>query len=370
MAEQTEFDLAVVTVGELSPHPNADRLEITHVSGRPVVVRKGEYAPGDSALYVPVDALVPTSRPEFAFLAKPGRERHRVQAARLRGVFSMGLLVKVPAGSDANSFGIEKYVSPQERALEGQAARTEAQRAAKKAGGLQLPVYGLDSARKYADTLRPGEEIVVTEKIHGCNARYCYTGGRLWVGSHKMMRGCSPSWWRTKVQQLRARVREFLGLKHRSHLVATVGDVWWEIAQKYDLENKLRAFPDMIVYGEVFGDKVQDMTYGCAPRERRFLVFDIQNRKTNEFLSYAEFDDMAEAMGLETVPVLAAGELGLHVSNVDELWALAEGESKIPGAKHIREGVVVKPVTERVDPLVGRVALKFVGQGYLLRGEK
>ena len=34
-------------------------------------------------------------------------------------------------------------------------------------------------------------------------------------------------------------------------------------------------------------------------------------------------------------------------------------------ADHIREGVVVKPVTERFHQAVGRVILKVVGAGYL-----
>ncbi len=32
---------------------------------------------------------------------------------------------------------------------------------------------------------------------------------------------------------------------------------------------------------------------------------------------------------------------------------------------HIREGVVVKSVTERTDPKVGRVCLKYIGDPYL-----
>jgi len=32
---------------------------------------------------------------------------------------------------------------------------------------------------------------------------------------------------------------------------------------------------------------------------------------------------------------------------------------------HIREGVVVKPVVERIDPKIGRTALKYIGESYL-----
>jgi hypothetical protein len=397
MAEQTEFNPRVVTIGPVTKHPGADTLSLTNVDGFPVVIKTGAFKEGDTAVYVPVDALVPTSRPEFAFLAKTGlaSERHRVRAARLRGVFSMGLLVPA-TDADALLPTIEKYVSPQERALEESGARTERQRAAKKAGGLSLPVYGLDSGRKYLDVLEPGEEIVVTEKIHGCNARYCYTHGRLWVGSHKVMRGCSPSRFRTWFQQLRAKIKDLLGLKHRSHLVAAAGDVWWETAEKYGLKAKLAGYPDLVVYGEIYGDRVQDLTYGCSSGERKFRVFDILDRKTNQFMDWDRLVDMVNELGLELVPVVGrytyatlvesgyyaevlpngcsgAAQALLESRGVpslalyEDLWKLAEGKSLL-APKQIREGVVVKPVRERVDPRVGRVALKLVGQGYLLRG--
>ena len=37
------------------------------------------------------------------------------------------------------------------------------------------------------------------------------------------------------------------------------------------------------------------------------------------------------------------------------------------GADHVREGFVVKPTAECFDDRIGRVILKMVGEGYLLR---
>ena len=46
---------------------------------------------------------------------------------------------------------------------------------------------------------------------------------------------------------------------------------------------------------------------------------------------------------------------------------LAEGESLIANANHIREGIVVKPLLERTHPEIGRVCLKVVSNAYLER---
>ena len=44
-----------------------------------------------------------------------------------------------------------------------------------------------------------------------------------------------------------------------------------------------------------------------------------------------------------------------------------EGMSVMPKAKHVREGIVIKPTVERYDNHFGRVILKLPGEGYLTR---
>ncbi len=112
----------IVEITDIQPHPNADRLNIVHVSGWNCVVARGQFKPGDRAVYVEPDYVVPTARPEFAFLAKGHEDRteHRMKAVRLRGQLSFGLLVPVPAdvaalpvGSNVmENLGIRRYEPP------------------------------------------------------------------------------------------------------------------------------------------------------------------------------------------------------------------------------------------------------------------
>lgn len=53
----------------------------------------------------------------------------------------------------------------------------------------------------------------------------------------------------------------------------------------------------------------------------------------------------------------------------DTICTLAEGPSLVPGANHIREGVVVTPWNERYDEQIGRVKLKWVSAAYLERSK-
>ena len=88
-----EHRVEVVRILDVQPHPAADRLDVAKVYGFPVVCRRGEYAVGDLAAYVPIDSMVPLTE-QWAWLTQ-GKEKHRrIEAKKIRGIFSMGLLVK------------------------------------------------------------------------------------------------------------------------------------------------------------------------------------------------------------------------------------------------------------------------------------
>ncbi len=66
-------------------------------------------------------------------------------------------------------------------------------------------------------------------------------------------------------------------------------------------------------------------------------------------------------------PVRAAPVLYDGPYDYDVLAALAEGDTIVGGGKHIREGVVVRPVQERRLPSGERMIAKFISEAYLLR---
>ena len=317
----SEFHVEVVRIGAVSKHENADALEITQVhGGYPCIIKSGSFREGDLAVYVPVDALVQTSRSEFAFLGS--RPLERIRAKKLRGVFSMGLLVPAPPGAAEGddvreALGVEKW----EPAIDlGTSALAEPP-----PEGPPIPIYDLEGLRKLRGLLVEGEEVVITEKIHGCNARFFHDGTRLWAGSRN-------NWKREDEDKL-----------------------WWPVARS--LEERLKCLPSgYVIYGEVFG-QVQDLKYGQAAAA--FRAFDILDRRTGHFLDADTFREICAIVRIDAVPELYRGPWS------ESLMSLAEGESTL--AAHVREGFVVRPVVERVHPRHGRVVLKMVGEGYLTR---
>jgi RNA ligase (TIGR02306 family) len=356
----SEFACKVVRIGELKKHPNADKLEIAEVDGFAIVTRLGDFKTGERALYVSIDAEVPTVLPEFAFLHK-GSGRHRVRASRLRGVFSCGLLVPArpewkEGANMADELGVTKWLSPdelREQKLEWGKRQVAARRGVK---AVWMPTYSLDSLRRYSNVLQPGEPVSITEKIHGTNARFVYKGGRLWVGTHKTIRGCSRHRLSEWFERLHLKIKTALGMTHRAHALAAVGDVWWECAQQYGLKEKLKEIPGIVCFGEIYGEGVQDLVYD-SPKGRRFRVFDFFSIAEGRYLDVHECWTLAQRLGLPSAPEVYAGP-----------WQGYDPRGySLLNATQLREGVVVKPLVERTDPQVGRVALKLVSEDYLLR---
>lgn len=328
----SEFHVVVTEIGKFAKHPNADTLSITQIhGGYPCIFRTGEFQQGEKVVYCPVDSLVPLSAERWAFLRdekKPDAEFARIKAKKLRGIFSMGILTKAEPewqlGQNVQrELGIQKYEAP---VAPNQMMNTESE-----ADPGFLPGYtDIEGLRKFPDVLQPGEEVVILEKIHGANGRWLYKDGRLWVGSHHQIKKEDKN------------------------------NLWWKAAYEFGLVEKLAKYSDIAFYGEVFG-AVQDLRYGTKPGEIRIAVFDAMDVNLREYVEFDRFVEMANDLQLYVPPILFRGPWS------EDLRALSEGTTTIGGANHIREGFVVKPVKSRWDYTIGRVILKLVGEGYLLR---
>lgn len=317
----------IIEISEVRPHDNAERLEIVPVGGWQAVVKKGQFKPGDRAIYIQPDYMVPTALEEFSFLHKPERDQHRLKAVRLRGVLSYGLLIPVPerlqgraVGDDVMSdLDIERYEPP-----------------VTNAGADDLPpdqwpdVYAskfdVESLQNYPDVFKDGDPVIITEKIHGGNMRALYSNGVFYLGSRtRWLKPDSNHIWKRAADATPA-LRQFC-----------------------------EAHPGLVVYGEVYGS-VQSLKYGATSGEVRFRAF--------AALDKGRWCDMAALYGLfelhkvPTAPKLYDGPFSMAV-----VTALAEKDSTLCDGQ-MMEGVVITPAIERRDDTIGRVALKHISARY------
>lgn len=318
----------VIEIGKILPHGNAERLEIVPIGGWQAVVKKAQFQLGDRAVYIQPDYTVPTSRPEFAFLGKEGRDRHRLRAVRLRGYLSFGLLIPVPDDvADANvgdcvmeRLGISRY-EPPAKSLRGSGDDQELPET--EWPNVYAPKFDIESIQNFLDALRPGEPVVVTEKLHGANGRYLWHDDKLFIGSRG--RWLKPD---------------------------TVN--YWSRALTPEMRTWLKANPDTTLFGEVYGP-VQSLNYGLI--EPRFAAF--AALKNDQWLNLQDLFASLDAAGVARVPIVYSGPF-----DFDEIKDLAETDSRIGPAGHMMEGLVIAPAVERHDPEFGRVALKHISARY------
>ena len=353
----SKHEVKVIRLGEILPHPNGDMLEITNVWGYQCIIRKGAHKTGDLMAYIEPDYSLPLDRNEFKFLDDgKGKSRLRVTMRRFRGEPSYGLLIPAPQGSSEGDnvmeiLGIERWEPPPPKG-EG------LMRGIQVSGpDIPAPVYDLENWKKHTWAIPEGEEVLYLEKLHGTSSRFVFHNGEMYCGSRTT--------WKMKPGQHVKNIEWVdvqTGEQNNKEIVAPPNTWWACLEQNPWIEDWCRNHPNMVLYGEIYGPSVQgaDFAYGKSAGQYGFAAFDILHN--GRWVDNVElFDNPIYCTGLnETVRLLHRGQ-----HNSEYLINLAEKPSVYPKQK-IREGIVLKPVKERNEPKLGRVALKHVSDAYLM----
>ncbi|MFG2758147.1 RNA ligase (ATP) [Streptomyces wuyuanensis] len=342
-------------------HPNADALELAQVGLYRAVVAKGAYRSGDVAVYIPEQAVLPAALVDELGLTGrlAGKASDRVKAVRLRGELSQGIVCRPKAledtdleraaaeGTDfAELLGITKWAPPIPPTMSGDV----------EAAPELLPWVDIENLQRHPDVFAPGEPVVVTEKLHGTACLVTYVAGDATAlpgePSGKVL--VSSKGFGAKGLALKEDPRNLYWRAVRGHGVP-------EAAAR--LATELGA-TRVGIFGEVYGAGVQDLSYGANARSTGlgFAAFDV----SAEIDGRVHWLDAARLLEgeLPLVPRLYEGPFAL-----EKVLDLASGRETVSGeGLHLREGVVVRPVTERWSPVVGgRAIVKSVSPAYLTR---
>ncbi|MFE7525745.1 RNA ligase (ATP) [Kitasatospora sp. NPDC057542] len=333
-------------------HPNADALELAQVGLYRAVVAKGMYRTGDHAVYIPEQSVLPEELIEELGLTGKlaGARANRVKAVRLRGELSQGIVCRpvALAGTDLAAaaergedfgelLGVAKWQPPVPTSMSGDVVSAPD----------LLPWVDIENLKRYPDAFEPGEPVVLTEKLHGscCLVTYFAATGEVQVSSKGIgARGLA--------------------------LVEDARNLYWRAVRAYDIPAVAARLAERLgaervgIFGEVFGEGVQDLGYGASARTERpgYAAFDVSALVDGQlnWLSAAELLDGE----LPLVPELWRGPF-----DPETVLGFARGKETVSGRElHLREGVVVRPVTERWSPVLGgRAIAKVVGDAYLTR---
>lgn len=335
--------ISIEQISEVKPHPNADRLDVVKVLGYQVVTGRGSFEVGDLVIYFPPDILLPPLQARALGVVNylkhaifPGdikKTQCRVGAARLRGIPSHGFcaaaddaFIGTDVGTDlTHLYGAQKYIAPI-RVGAGDAAA-------------ELPTFhaytNIENIQRYPNAFKDGDQVIVTEKIHGTNCRLGLvrdTDGEFTfcAGSHNVNRKEGGLYWEFMTERLMNLLSELADERH-----------------------------SVVIFGEIFGPGIQDMDYGCVSHD--FRVFDISI--DGQYMNYWDTVNVCDHANLSCVP-----QLYLGLFSLDVVEGHTYGKSTFEGVRgkfKDREGCVIRPLYETYsDVLGGRLIVKSVSADY------
>lgn len=371
---------SIVRIGTTYPIPDSDRLSVAIPEGTMwrVVTARDEFKEGDLAMFFEIDAGLPPDDPRYEFLHERAlrkfvnkhgsvlRKIVRIRTVKLRGVISQGLLIPIlqfpeaeghEVGDDmTEALGVLHYddVAEEIRQLLDTSTKPGTGRPA---GAFPWYVPKTDETRiqslpQWVEELK-GVKFEVTLKMDGSSASYGYAPSKREDKDPFFV--CSRNF-ELKRPEPDEGVTEMLEATRS-------GSTWWEMAFKYELESKLKAYCEenkceLCIQGEIVGPGMNGNRDELKDRE--FRVFRIWDIGRQYFLTTPERVAVCEALGLLHVPILAVRmDVFNDLPSVDEILKFAEGKT---ASGHEREGLVFK----EADTHHPR-SFKAVSNAYLLK---
>ena len=340
-------------ISNIKPIANADAIEVAVVDGWEVVTKKGEYKPGDLAVYFEIDSFVPEHLAPFLSKGSGAKEYNgvvgnRLRTVKLRGQVSQGLLLslqdpnvyKALLGSNdwyegmdvTEQLGVVKYDPPIPACLAGEVHGV-------------FPGFISKTDQERVQNIIDRKDLLVgtwevTLKLDGSSMTMFTREGDVGV--------CSRNLW----------------LKDNA---ANDGNTLVQFARSVEYDKLLpevakRVGFDFALQGEIMGPGVQKNREKFS--NHRFFVFDVYNISASRYLTSDErWSVLAEIREftalIEHVPVVYDEfEITEDSATMENFLA----EANRPSINHkIAEGIVFKNVNN------GDQSFKVISNRFLLK---
>ena len=307
--------------------PGADAIDVATVGGWKVVVKKGEFNPGDFAIYCEIDSWIPHNIAPFLTKGREPKEFNgvkgeRLRTVKLRGQISQGLLLPLHPytqqiaredemeGMDVSDIlTIQKWEMPIPTQLQGEVQ-----------GAFPAAIPKTDQERiqnlskEIKQWCDQGLLFEITEKLEGSSCTF-------YLDYQGVFHVCSRN----------------LDLK------PSETNAFWRVAIKNDVERKMRqaGLLGVAIQGELVGPGVQGNIYNLADTE--FYAFDVFSG-TSYFAPGVRRAILTQ-LDIKHVPVICIGK-DLGTGDVDYILEWADGKSYISEKPINREGIVFKCETD------------------------
>jgi RNA ligase (TIGR02306 family) len=355
-------------INEIKEIPGADNIEQAVIGGWNCIVKKGEYKSGDFVAIATTDAVIPQELSDAMNVTNYLRKGGRVRTVKLRGVYSECLVIPkqfLPIGYNApgkdlmEALNIYKYEPPVKQIQLASGKKIKY----KENPNFHI-YYKFPNLKNVVGMFTKDDDVQITRKIHGTNARY------------GIVKKSKLSLW-DKVKKFFRLADEWINYEYvyGSHNVEKGSDsqgfystdVWREVADKYGIKERLWNYvkqqhiedlgSGFVIYGEIYGAGIQK-NYDYGLKELEFAGFDVTIDGKYCTTHYSEFI-VTEVLGLNHVEELHVGKWSQEIQDKYTFNNFIDG-TKVP-----HEGIVIKHTSGERQ----RVA-KVINPDYLIYGEK
>lgn len=355
-------------ISEIRSIEGADNIELTIVNGWHSITKKGQYKVDELVIVATTDAVIPVAISDAMGVTGYLRKGQRVRTVKLRKVYSECLIISMDilAWSDDLSEGMDMMDILQIYKYEPPVKMVEMSVGGRKFKYHQNPnfhvYYKFPNLKNVPELFTEEDEVVITRKLHGTNARF------------GIIRKTKLSLW--------DRIKRLFGNKWvnydyvlGSHNVEKGSDsqgyydtnVWKTIADEYKIKDKLwgyvkeyftpeRLGSGIIIYGEIYGHGIQK-NYDYGLKDIKFAGFDVEI--DGNYRGFNTERGIFQTLDLPTVEVLYRGNWSKEEQDKYVFNNFIEG-SKVP-----HEGVVVKCVSGERHKVA-----KVINPEYLIASEK
>jgi len=374
----------VAKIDEIKEITGADNIEQARIGGWNCIIQKNQYNVGDLVVVATTDAVIPQKMSDEMNVTNYLRKGGRVRTVKLRGVYSECLIIplkyaeklthpkaKWDEGTDMMELlGIFKYEPPIKQITLDSGRKIRYQE-----NPNFLVYYKFPNQKNVPDMFNSNDDVQITRKIHGTNARYgIVKKNKLsFLDRIKLVlsKKIKPDWKWVEYEFV-------VG----SHNVEKGSDsqgfydrnVWYEINDRLNIKEKLWYYvknvdideigSGIVLYGEIYGPGIQKgYDYGLS--EIEFSVFDVM--VNGDYLSTNSSKNLIKSViRLPYVPVLYDGQWSQKIQdsfvydNNIEITTDGGNIRKIP-----HEGIVVKGWSGERNKVS-----KVINPDYLIYSEK
>lgn len=329
----------------INPIVGADLIEVATVLGwECVVAKKDNFKIGDLVIYIEVDSIVP-EKPEYEFLRA---RKFRVRTIKLKKQVSQGLIlplsmlenkVSITEGKDVTDIlGIIKYDPEVQSEIENEVSGKKS-----KLHKFLLRYKWYRALQKKSDSWPSWISKSDEERLQAMPSVVEKFKDKILYATEKIDYQSVTFFTKTKYYFHGLFKKKEFGVCSRNKKVVNKNSLYWKIAEKYDLERIMKAYPnDLTIQGEQGDSKVQGNKYKITePKMWIYTIIKDQDGEKYHF-NYDEMKSFISFSGsnLELVPLIDNNFKMLPT--VKEMIEYAKGKSVVNNSKINREGVVFR----------------------------